>query len=326
MEKFILLYRKPFPGRNSIEGVFRPLEHIKYVVKKELPCDFHSIWHIFRLFVYGLRIKEKNIHITGDVHYMAFLMFWKRTIITIHDCNHYENLKGFKKWLMGMIWFVLPIKASKKVVVISPFVKEQLKEHFNIPDRKIIIIPNSFEPVPILDNIKTKNEDFEILTIGTYPHKNQKRLIESVKDIEGVSLIIVGNLSDELKYLLKDYNIKYRDYFNISRKELNLFYNKSDLLFFASIKEGFGLPILEAQSCNLPVLTSNTASMPYVAGNSACLVDPTSVDEIKSGILAIKNDSKYRLALIEKGRKNVLRFSEEKFMHSYCKIYEEVFN
>jgi glycosyltransferase involved in cell wall biosynthesis len=72
---------------------------------------------------------------------------------------------------------------------------------------------------------------------------------------------------------------------DITSKQLGLEYKSSDLLYFASTKEGFGLPILEAQSLVIPVITSNTTAMPFVAGEGALIIDPYSVDSIRDGLL-----------------------------------------
>lgn len=96
------------------------------------------------------------------------------------------------------------------------------------------------------------------------------------------------------------------------------------MLYFASTKEGFGLPILEAQSCGLPVLTSNTTSMPYVAGEAAILINPYNIEEIKKGVLELKNNKTLTDYLIKKGFKNIERFSQEQFIYNYKKIYDNL--
>ena len=324
MSRIVLLYRKKIDGRMSIEGVFSPLDTLPNIHRMELPCDLNSIKSIFKLLWFALHIKENNIHITGDIHYMAIFLFWKKIIITVHDCNHYEDLTGLRKKLMGYIWFTLPLRIADKVTVISPFTKEQLRGYFNFDYKKIVVIPNSFHPIK--KDINTKKEDkFTILSVGSTRIKNRNRMIEAVKDLPDVQLSLIGKLSDDLTRLLETYNIAYKNDYYISRQELEKYYNRADLLFFASIKEGFGLPILEAQSCGLPVITSNTASMPYVAGDGACIVDPYDVVAIRGALLKIKEDSNYRQKITKQGFENIKRFSEQNFTIAFLKVYKEVF-
>ena len=325
MSRIVLLYRKKIDGRNSIEGVFRPLDALPNIHRMELPCDLNSIKSIFKLLWFALHIKEKNIHITGDIHYMAIVLFWKKIIITVHDCNHYEDLTGLRKKLMGFIWYTLPLRITDKVTVISPFAKEQLCGYFNFDYKKIVVIPNSFQPIKKDTNTKKENK-FTILSVGSNPIKNRKRLIEAVKDLPDVQLFLIGKLSEELTRLLETYNIAYKNDYFISRQELEKYYNRADVLFFASIKEGFGLPILEAQSCGLPVITSNTTSMPYVAGDGASIVDPYDVAAIRGAILKIKLDSEYRDKITKQGFENIKRFGERNFVMTFKSLYITVFN
>ena len=323
MQPIVLLYRRKTKGRNSIENVFLPLENLPGVERVELPCDLRSISDGFKLLLFAFRLNGRNIHITGDIHYMSFFLFWKRCILTIHDCNHYEDLSGLRKHLMGLIWYVLPIKFARTVTTISPFAQEQLQQHFKVPDKKIRVIPNSFIPVPEL-SVPSTMDRFTVLTIGSYPHKNLTRLIEAVKGLEGIKISIVGVPDNELLRNMSSAGIEFDCLQHLSREELNNVYNASDLLFFASLKEGFGLPILEAQSCGLPVITSNLASMPYVAGKGAHLVDPYNVMEIRNAIIRISENATYREQLIREGKKNIDRFSEETFIASYKDLYKAI--
>ena len=52
----------------------------------------------------------------------------------------------------------------------------------------------------------------------------------------------------------------------------------SQLFLFPSLREGFGIPIIEAMACGVPVITSNISSMPEVAGNAAHLIDPNKTE------------------------------------------------
>lgn len=323
MDNIVLLYRKKTAQRKSIENVFRPIDSLEHISRLELPCDLHTPIDFFRLLCFGIKLKERNIHITGDVYYMAFILFWKRVTITVHDCTHYEDLKGMKKWFVGIVWHRLPMLFAKRIFIISPFVETQLARNFSFEKSKIVVIPNSFFSVKLKN--KTKLDTcFTILMIGSNPHKNLDRLIEAVKEID-CQLLIVGRLTDTLDRKLNQYNIVYKNSYNLSREDLEECFRSCHLLFFASIKEGFGLPILEAQSCGTAVLTSNTASMPYVAGSGACLVNPLDVDEIREAILKIRNNNGYRDEIINEGFKNIDRFSENKFVTSYLSNFDEVF-
>lgn len=321
MHTIALIYRKRKNGY-SIENLFKPFDNLAYIKRVELPKKLNSFTSFLIIFIFLLKVKQKIIHITGDVQFVAFLLFWKTSILTIHDLNYLESLNGFKRWIYAFIWFYLPLLCCNKIVVISPFTKKQLRKHFNVSEDKIEIIPNFYYPYEFLDNKNTNDDFFRILSIGTQKNKNLIRLISAIEKIENVKLTLVGNQKIETLNKLKSSEINYVLKSNLSIAELESEYNLADILFYASTKEGFGLPILEAQSSGLPVITSNTTSMPYVAGDAAILINPYSLDEIITSIVSLKNNKAQRADLQRKGFANVKRFTKENYIESYRKIHE----
>jgi glycosyltransferase involved in cell wall biosynthesis len=101
-------------------------------------------------------------------------------------------------------------------------------------------------------------------------------------------------------------------------------YRRCDFVIFASLYEGFGLPILEAQATGRPVITSNRSSMPEVAGEGALFVDPESVVSIRSAVDSLLHDEGLRISLIEKGYQNVKRFHPNVIAAKYAAVYERI--
>jgi glycosyltransferase involved in cell wall biosynthesis len=325
-KEIALIYRSNKNKRYSIETLFSLLNKQENVKKIVLPKDLNSIYNFFKLWVFLLNIKQKVIHITGDVHYVAILLFWKKNIITIHDLNHYESLKGIKKLIYGLIWFRLPLKIADKIVAISPYTKYQIQNYFNINEKKIVVIPNSFLKFKSskVSNTTIDKSIFQILCIGTTNNKNIDRLIDAVVGIEKVRIRLIGNQSSEIVNKLKTKKINFSIVSNLSRDELRDEYNSSNILYFASTKEGFGLPILEAQSLGIPVITSKTTAMPYVSGDGAVLVDPYSVESIRESLLLFVNRGMDIEDLKEKGYKNIERFTMFNFIESYKNLYNAI--
>jgi len=115
-----------------------------------------------------------------------------------------------------------------------------------------------------------------------------------------------------------------RELGRLADEELVAAYRRCDLVVFASLYEGFGLPILEAQAMGRPVITSNFGAMREAAGDGALLVDPYSVEEIRDAILRIKREPGLREELVRKGRENAERFRAEVVAERYAGIYRRL--
>ena len=96
------------------------------------------------------------------------------------------------------------------------------------------------------------------------------------------------------------------------------------MVVFASLYEGFGLPILEAQAMGRPVITSNFGAMSEAAGDGALIVGPYSVEAIRDAILRVKNEPGLREELIAKGLRNAAKFSADAVALKYAQIYKNL--
>jgi glycosyltransferase involved in cell wall biosynthesis len=79
-------------------------------------------------------------------------------------------------------------------------------------------------------------------------------------------------------------------------------------LIYASLFEGFGIPILEALQCDVPAIVSNTSSMPEVAGDAALLVDPQDAQDIAAKMHLLYKDEALRKKLIDNARIQIKKF------------------
>lgn len=323
--KILYLHRSKAFGGYSFEELFST---IKQNIKN---CDVNDFYDkTFNSFFKNIK-AVKNIpadiyHITGGIGYYALFLPTNKTVLTIHDTNHYEeDLKGLKKWVFGYLIYKLPYWNSKFITVVSNHTKNRLVKLFNFNPNKIKVIPNCYS-----NNFKYSKKDidnttFKILQIGTKKIKNIERLILAIKGLN-IELTIIGKMNNKTSTLLKENDIKWINKYDLTQEEVYTEYQNTDLVTLISLCEGFGLPIIEAQVIGRPVITSNTCSMPEVANNSAHIVDPYNIEEIRLGIEKIINDKEYRNLLIEKGVKNAANFSPQKIASLYENLYQEILN
>ncbi len=101
-------------------------------------------------------------------------------------------------------------------------------------------------------------------------------------------------------------------------------YRQSLMLVFPSLYEGFGIPPLEAMSCDCPVVCSHVSSIPEVVGDAGLYFDPRSPDALRSAIERVLNDTDLRRELVESGRRRVGLFSWELCAQETLGCYREL--
>jgi glycosyltransferase involved in cell wall biosynthesis len=106
--------------------------------------------------------------------------------------------------------------------------------------------------------------------------------------------------------------------------ELPYLYGGADALLYASLWEGFGLPIIESMACGTPVITSNLSAMPETADGAALLVDPYSVDDIAAAMSRIAADANLRERLGEQGFRRAQCFNWEKTAQQTLNLCQEI--
>ena len=106
--------------------------------------------------------------------------------------------------------------------------------------------------------------------------------------------------------------------------DLPAIYSQCELFLYPSLRESFGIPMLEAMACGAPVITSNTSSMPEVAGSAAAIVDPYKPEEITAAIIRIVSDKETRDSMIEKGYFQAAKFSWKAMAENVLEVYEHL--
>lgn len=83
----------------------------------------------------------------------------------------------------------------------------------------------------------------------------------------------------------------------VRNETLRVLYQTAELHFFASLSEGFGMPIVEAIASGCPVISSNTTSMPEIVGWEPGMFDPTDVEAMSRLVTRALVDERYRAQL-----------------------------
>jgi glycosyltransferase involved in cell wall biosynthesis len=177
--------------------------------------------------------------------------------------------------------------------------------------------------------------DHWVVTLGAVdPRKNTARVLEAfarfrASGCTGHRLVVVGLDHDSSGRLLQRArelgiaeHVTLRGF--VTEPELVALYNGAQMFVYASLYEGFGLPVLEAMSCGTPVIASCRTSVPEIAGGAALLVDPTDVDALAGAMRTIAGDESTRQRLRELGLSQAAAFSWEQAAADVVRVYETV--
>lgn len=167
---------------------------------------------------------------------------------------------------------------------------------------------------------------------GIVERKNIERLIqalESLKDEIPHHLVLVGGSWKGTEKILRRCResvitdrIHYLGY--VSNEQLHALYCLAKVFVYASLFEGFGLPVVEAMATGCPVVTSNISSLPEVVGDAALLVDPYKISSIAGAIGEICTNEGLAKQLSERGRLRERLFRWDTCAGKVADIYRRV--
>ena len=311
----------------SIEAVFG-------TVRKYLPEDIEislaegpAARSQFRTVALNLlaacRLTADVFHVTGDIHYVAESLPKARTVLTIHDCGFLSEGWLMRRLAREVLWYRMPIGRAAAVTVISEATRRAVSALLPSDFAPIEVVPDCVSEAFRMDLRPFRTSRPVFLQVGTAVNKNLHRVIEALAGIE-CELCIIGKLSHEDLQALTEKHVKYRNLVDVEESEVVAAYRQSDAVIFASTFEGFGMPIVEANSVGRPLITSDLSPMREVAGDAACLVDPFNVSEIREAVRKLIRDAEYREGLVARGFRNAERYSPGAVASEYARIYRHV--
>jgi glycosyltransferase involved in cell wall biosynthesis len=255
-----------------------------------------------------------------------------RLVVTLHDAAIFESGVFPGRWLFYRERLKLKVfhgMVSRKadlIHTVSRFSAERIAHFFPAVRSRLRVVPNAVSPRFFLP-VSGEGEDFLraegladrpfiLLPGGLNRRKNADMVLKAWPLIHGlhgeVRLVVAGNC--DASYLatagaMGD-SIKLTGY--VSDEALCALYQAARLVWFPSLYEGFGMPILEAMAQGTPVVSSNCTSIPEVAGDAGVLVSPESVNENVEALDLLLSDSRRREALGERGRIRAQQFTWER--------------
>lgn len=335
-------------AHQTIKNLRGPLEshevflYIKEKDKKNLDFEIPENWALqvvpFNFFWTQLGLSWEMLMRPVDVlfipaHTVPFV-HPRKTVVTVHGLEYEHCPEGYSLYSRWFHHFFVTRSChwARRIIAVSQNTRNDLVKMYKTRKDKISVVYNGFEITDGDSKISFRKEKGKyLLYIGRIEQrKNIKNIIAAFEILkekhhyEG-KLLLAGksgygheDIEEKIKKSRFKEDVERLGF--ISEEEKQGLLTDADLFLFPSLCEGFGIPILEAQSVGTPVVTSNFGPMDEVAGNKEILAIPTHPKHIADVANRILSDEKSYREVVKRGFANTKRFSWEKCGEGVAKV------
>ena len=219
------------------------------------------------------------------------------------------------------------LKASNEVVTVSESSKKDLISHYNCEPHKIWVSCNAssevYQPVDLDTKTKFQQQNTQglpyFIFVGSiHPRKNVINLLKAFEifkktDKKSMKLVIIGRFAWQFEAVKAYYNtMTFKEdviFVNhLAQDALQKWVAAAEALIYVPFYEGFGIPLIEAMSCQIPIVCSNTSSMPEVTQNAAIHVSPHDINEIAIAMQEVLAENRKKI-LIANGQEQIKKYT-----------------
>lgn len=326
-------------------GPDRCVESTDNVHIVELSCPTYPLWEQWALPRAARKAGVELLHCTSNTAPVCCNI---PLILTLHDIIFLEPRdKQNKSLYQNMGWLyrrlVVPriLQKCRRIITVSEFEKQNIISKLDIPTERMAMIYNGynewFKPTEDTQQIYQKyiaEPGYFFFLGNTDPKKNTER-----------TLIAYSRYLDQSrmkrKLLMADLDRQYLDDIitrnhlenirnqivmpgYIVNSDLPYIYNSAFAFLYTSLRESFGIPLLEAMACGTPVITSDTSSMPEIGGKDAILINPEKPEEITAMMLKLEDDDSFYRQQEDYGIVRAQLFSWRRTAEQLLELYEMV--
>jgi glycosyltransferase involved in cell wall biosynthesis len=279
-------------------------------------------------------ISEKNITLVHtNTHFISdFLMYKSAVSLKLPIICHLRSMP--RRYLTIPEQKLAGYKYSCFIAISNAVLKEWVKA--GIPEHKIKLIYDAQPQIKNTSSYKKHSSKDDSTTHLLYvgrlkKHKGVNILIKALAILESkkwkLSIVGDGPEMKNLKRLSKKMGLEKEITFFGFQESVEKFYRSHDILIVPSLKEEFGLVIIEAMQFGVTVIGSNKGGIPEIIenGKDGLLFESQNVKSLSEVIEYLINDPDKRIQIGLNGREKVNNiFTEKYFTEKLIETYEEV--
>ena len=303
------LFKKYWRSKNIIKDLIQDEIDIYHGLSHELP----------------LGIEKTNIKSVVTIHDLIFMRY-PHLFSTIDRKIYHKKIQS-------------ACNRANKIIAISQQTKNDIIAFFGIDGNKIKVVYQGCNKIFQSGISEEKIEEVckkynlpsnFLLNVGTIEErKNLLTILKSIKKLPKQHLVVIGKgkgYKTKCLHYIREHNLQDRVSFlsELELEEMAAIYQKSEIMIYPSVFEGFGIPILEALFSKTPVITSQGGCFSETGGEYSKYINPLSVEDMKSTILEILNTPELQEQMATKGFEYAQNFRDDKVAENLMNIYKNL--
>lgn len=265
-----------------------------------------------------------------------------RSVVTMHDIIfvHHPELYKPADRLIYRMKYRRSCRLADRIIAISRQTEADLVGEWDVDPAKIDVVYQGCDPQFAVEVTAEKRGEVRmkyglpeqyVLSVGSIEERKNLMLTVRAMAESGLDICLVAcgkhtPYADRIMEYAAAHDIAHRILMlhDVGFGDLPAIYQMADAMVYASLFEGFGIPILEALNSRIPVITSAGGVFPETGGNACLYINPFSAEEMADSLRRVLGDTALRGEMISKGLAHAAKFTEPLIAEALMKVYSSL--